>query len=128
MKRKEFISQTLGTLAVAIPAMSLLNCSSSDSGGDPNPNPNPNPNPQANCLANGTSASISANHGHSLTVSKDDVMQGTEKTYSIQGSSPHTHNVTLSASNFTSLQGNSSITVVSTSGDGHTHNVMVSCA
>jgi hypothetical protein len=36
--------------------------------------------------------------------------------------------VTLSAANFSSLQNNNSITVSSTSGDGHTHSVTVSCA
>ncbi len=129
MKRKEFINRTLGTLVVAIPAMSLIGCSGSDSGdGNPEPQPNPNPSPGANCLEDGTNASITANHGHSLTVSQQDVMSGVEKTYSIQGSAPHAHNVTLSASDFTTLQGNNSITKLSTTGDGHTHNVIVSCA
>ena len=127
MKRKEFINQTLGTLVVALPALALVGCSGSD-GGDGNPDPDPDPNPQANCLEDGTTAAISANHGHTLSVSRQDVIAGAEKTYSIQGSSPHAHSVTLTAGNFTSLQGNNSITVLSTSGDGHTHNVLVSCA
>lgn len=129
MKRKEFINRTLGTLAVAIPAMTLIGCSGSDSGdGNPDPEPNPDPNPGANCLEDGTNASITANHGHSLTVSQQDVAAGVEKTYSIQGSATHDHSVTLTASDFTTLQGNTSISKLSTSGDGHTHNVMVSCA
>lgn len=129
MKRKEFINRTLGTLVVAIPAVTLIGCSSSDGGDEnPDPNPNPNPNPQANCLEDGTTASISANHGHSLTVSRQDVEAGVEKSYSIQGSATHGHSITLTASDFTSLQGNTSISKLSTAGDGHTHNVQVSCA
>jgi hypothetical protein len=130
MERKTFIQRSLGALLIALPAISLVGCSSSDdSSGEPNPNPDPNPNgSQGNCVENGTNSAISANHGHTLTVSKDDVTQGVEKTYSIEGSSDHNHNVTLTADDFVSLQGNNSITVGSTAGGGHTHNVTVSCA
>jgi len=129
MKRKTFIQRAVGTLLVAIPVYSLSSCSGSDyNDGNPNPDPNPNPDSQANCLENGTKTAISANHGHTLTVKKADVMQGLEKTYSIAGSATHSHNVTLTANDFSSLQSNHSITVNSTTGDGHTHAVTVSCA
>lgn len=130
MDRKTFIQKSAGAMLVALPAYSLLGCSSSDSGSDPDPNPDPNPGPggQANCVDNGTTAAIAANHGHTLSVSKADVTAGTEKTYSIQGSSAHDHSVTVTAADFTMLQGNDSITLASTSGGGHTHSVTVSCA
>ncbi len=124
MDRKTFIQKTAGAMLVAIPAYSLLGCSSSDDGGGETPTPNGN----ADCAANGTAVSIGSNHGHTLTVSKADVTAGTEKTYTIQGSSPHDHSVTLSSANFTSLQSNSSISVTSSNGDSHTHSVQVSCA
>jgi len=128
MERKTFIQRSLGALLVALPAFSLVGCSGSDdSSGDPNPNPNPGGS-QGNCVENGTNSAISANHGHTLVVSKEDVTQGVEKTYSIEGSADHNHNVTLTAANFVSLKGNNSISVGSTSGGGHTHNVTVSCA
>lgn len=128
MERKTFIQRSIGALLVAIPAFSLTECSSSDNNsGVPNPNPNPG-GPQGNCIDNGTHSTISGNHGHTLTVSKADVMQAAQKTYSIQGSSSHNHNVTLTTSHFNSLQGSNGITVNSTSGDGHTHSVTVSCA
>ena len=125
MNRKTFIQKTAGGLLLAIPAYTLLGCSSSDDGND---NPDPNGNANANCLANGTSISIGSNHGHTLTVSKADVQAGAEKTYSIQGSSGHNHTVTLTAANFTSLQGNSAITITSSNDDSHTHSVQVTCA
>ncbi len=126
MDRKTFIQKTAGAMLIAIPAYSLLGCSGSEN--DPDENPNPNPQGQADCLANGTTSAIGGNHGHSLAVSKADVAAATEKTYSIQGSSGHNHNVTISAAQFTSLQSNTSISVNSTSNDGHSHSIAVSCA
>jgi hypothetical protein len=130
MDRKTFIEKSVGAMMVALPAYALIGCSSSDNGGDPNPNPNPNPNPDPSgeCLTSGTNSAISANHGHNLTVSVADVTAGNAKSYSIQGSSDHDHMVTLTSSDFSSLQDNTSIVVSSTSGGGHTHSVTVSCA
>lgn len=86
--------------------------------------------PQGDCLNAGTHVNISGNHGHELFVSKADVSAGTEKTYDITGVSGHSHSVTVTAANFTSLASNMQITVTSTPADGagHTHNVTVSCA
>ena len=125
MDRKTFIQKAAGAMLIAIPAYSLLGCSSSDDGGG---NPIPDPNGNADCLANGTAVSIGGNHGHSLTVSTNDVQAGATKIYSIQGTSGHNHSVNLTAANFTALKSNTSISVTSTNGDGHTHSVQVSCA
>ncbi len=129
MDRKTFISKTTLGLLLAAPVYSLLNCSGSDDD-VPNPNPNPNPNPSGNCLDNGTVSSIGANHGHTLTVSKEDVAAGTEKSYQLSPASTdnHIHNVTLTSTHFNSLKTNTQISVTSTSGGGHTHSVTVSCA
>jgi len=124
MNRKTFIRKTVGAMLVAIPAYSLLGCSSSDDG----TNGNPDPDPQGNCAANGTNSSIGGNHGHTLSVSQSDVQAGTQKTYSIEGTAGHDHTVTLTVANFSSLQGDNSINVNSTTDDGHTHSVTVSCA
>ena len=127
MKRKTFIQKTLGIMLLAIPSYALLNCSSSDdSDSDNNSGGNNNP---ADCLANGaTASSISSNHGHSLTVSNADVQTGVDKVFSIQGSSGHTHQVTVTSANFNTLQTNQQITVTSTNADGHSHSVTISCA
>ncbi len=78
---------------------------------------------------NGASAStITANHGHTLTVSAADVASGSTKTYSIKGSSSHDHQVTISSAQFAQLRGGSTISVTSTNVFGHTHTVDVLCA
>ncbi|MFH6603707.1 hypothetical protein ACEZ3G_09485 [Maribacter algicola] len=129
MNRKTFIKKTAGAILIALPAASLIGCSSSDNdSGVPDPDPDSGENPQVNCIDNGTAVAIGSNHGHTLVVSKADVNAGNEKTYSIQGSSGHDHTITITAENFTSLKNNSSISVVSTNDDDHTHSVTVSCA
>lgn len=79
------------------------------------------------CLSNGTSSSIDSNHGHTLTVSVADIQAGVDKSYSIAGTAGHDHTVTLTASHFTSLSQSTSVQVTS-SLNGHTHTVTVSCA
>ncbi|WP_428740346.1 hypothetical protein [Tenacibaculum sp.] len=125
MNRKTFIQKSLAAMLIALPAYTFVGCSS---GSDNEPSPNPIPLPSGNCLKDGTNNSINRNHGHSLNVSKEDVQNGTDKAYSIQGSADHNHIITVTAANFSSLQNNNSISVTSTTGGGHTHTVTVSCA
>jgi hypothetical protein len=81
----------------------------------------------------GCGTTIAGNHpagsAHSLQVTEDDVNAGADRTYDITGDSMHSHDVTVTAANFATLaaQGGGSITVTSTDGGGHTHNVTVSC-
>ncbi len=78
---------------------------------------------------NGTTTVIAANHGHVLTVSKEDVVAGVEKTYPIRGTAGHAHNVTISAALFTMLKNNMTVTSVSTAAtDLHAHGITVMCA
>ncbi|MCM8569818.1 hypothetical protein NE848_10535 [Gramella jeungdoensis] len=131
MDRKSFIKKTSTGLIIGIPLLSLTACSGSDDGGgNPNPNPDPDPDPSADCLENGTNTSISANHGHSLTVSKEDVDAAEEKTYTLSQASTdqHIHEVTITPDQFNSLKNNNQITATSTSDGGHNHSVTVSCA
>ena len=128
MDRKTFIAKTAGALLIAIPAYSILSCStSSDDSGDP-VGGSGSGNGQANCLQNGTNSNIGTNHGHNLSVSSADVNAGAEKTYDITGSSDHPHRVTVSAANFNTLKSNQQISLISTNDDGHTHSVTISCA
>jgi hypothetical protein len=81
-----------------------------------------------NCNANGTTVRISANHGHVLVVSIDDVMAGADKTYDIMGTAAHTHLVTVTADQFAMLQTNHSINTTSTVASSHSHGIVVMCA
>jgi len=73
------------------------------------------------------SVTISANHGHALVVTAAEVTTAADITYDIMGTSAHTHEVTLTAADFASLAGGMSVTVTSTTGDGHTHDVTITC-
>ena len=130
MNRKTFIKKTTGALLISIPAYSLLSCSSDNSSDDNGTDGDQNLNPsQRDCGTNGASAiTISSNHGHDLTVSKEDVEAGTEKEYSIQGGSGHNHIVRLTEEHFASLRQNNQITVESTQNGQHRHDVTVACA
>lgn len=135
MDRKTFLTKTSVGILIGIPTLTLLSCSGGDDNGN---NPGPGTDDDigsdddqgsvADCVENGTEVDISANHGHSLTVSKEDVSAGNEKTYTLTQGDGHTHEVTITESDFESLQDNNQITATSTSDSGHTHNVTVSCA
>jgi hypothetical protein len=72
------------------------------------------------------SVQISANHGHALVVPFTHVAYGTERQYSIQGTSTHRHFITVTAENFATLRNNQPITVES-GGVTHTHFVTINC-
>lgn len=123
MKRKDFI-KTSSLALLSLPLLAIVNACSNN---DVAPNTGMTPGDK-NCIDNGTTVNIGSNHGHTLTVSKDDVQSGIEKTYAIQGGSSHGHDVIITASMFNSLKSNTNIDVSSTSGSGHTHSITVSCA
>lgn len=133
MDRKTFIQKTTMGILLSFPAVTLLGCSGSDDNGNSVPDPDPDPTPTAkNCVENGTSTSVSSaqNHTHSLSVSKEDVSAGTTKTYDLSQSADHIHQVTLEANDFQALKNNpnQSITKVTSTDSGHSHNVTIACA
>ncbi|MBX3233899.1 MAG: hypothetical protein KIT84_31615 [Labilithrix sp.] len=73
-------------------------------------------------------AVIGQNHGHALAVPAEDVAEGADKTYSIQGGSSHDHLVTVTAADFAELATGASVTIASTTDVGHRHPVTVTCA
>jgi len=75
----------------------------------------------------GCEETIGTNHGHTLEVTQDDVTAGVDKTYDIQGSSMHTHQVTITAANFATLAGGGTVTATSTTGSAHSHEITVTC-
>ncbi|MEM7382553.1 MAG: hypothetical protein AAF361_15370 [Bacteroidota bacterium] len=126
MERRTFFWKISAVLFGLTGLRVLVGCSNSDDGLAIQPIGGPGA--SVNCLANGTRITIESNHGHSLVVSVDDIKAGKEKTYSIQGSSDHNHQLTLSEDNFASLRENGTLEVNSSSDAGHNHPVIVSCA
>ncbi|MBN4059192.1 hypothetical protein JYT22_00905 [Endomicrobium sp. AH-315-J14] len=81
------------------------------------------------CVTDGPTVEIEFNHDHELTVSAADVAEGMARTYAIQGASGHSHDVTLSANDFTQLRNGVPIkTPSSNADDGHSHIISVVCA
>ena len=72
-------------------------------------------------------STIGTNHGHTLALPAADVAAGTERTYDIQGASPHAHSVTVTAEQFTMLAAGMTVMTTSTRGGGHTHAVTLVC-
>jgi hypothetical protein len=69
---------------------------------------------------------ISANHGHVLNVSVEDVMAGAPKVYDTKGTSNHDHFIQLTAADFTKLKAGMSVHKLSCN-DGHEHEYIVNC-
>lgn len=73
---------------------------------------------------------ISANHGHVLSIAVADLDSPTAKIYDIMGTNTtHTHSVTFSTTQLQQLKAGTMVTVTSgpAATDGHTHPVAVSC-
>jgi hypothetical protein len=89
------------------------------------------PSSGGSCTTNGTTITVGGNHGHTApTVSASDVTTGSQNTYTVaQGSASHSHTVTVSAANFTTLQGDTGVSI-STDADatGHSHTITINCA
>ena len=125
MNRKTFIKKTVGAAILAVSSYSLMSCSNDDSTdltgiGHPD---------ASDCLAHGANATaISSNHGHTLSVSKTDIDVGTEKSYTIQGSSGHSHNIVLTAASFNTLKSTKTLIIESSRDNSHSHDVTVTCA
>lgn len=121
LTRKEFLRSVVSVVAGAAGAALFVGCGGGEEG--------PADAASRSCTANGTTASIGDNHGHTLSVPRADVMAGTQKVYPIEGTADHTHNVTVTPAMFAMLQSNTAIMVNSTTGgiDAHTHNITIMC-
>jgi hypothetical protein len=118
MTRKQFLGAMVGAAGAAV----LAACGGDDGGGGGGDDA-----ATRSCTMNGTTVNIGANHDHVVTVPKEDVIAGTEQTYTLTGGG-HTHMITLTAAHFTMLQNNETVSVSSTSSGAHTHSVSVQCA
>jgi len=118
MTRKQF----LGALGGGTVVLWLQACGGGGGGGGGDGNDDGG----LSCGASG--ASISANHGHSLTINEADLDSTTDKTYSIMGTAGHDHTVTFTVAQLAMLKSMQSVVVTSTTVIGHNHSVTASCA
>ena len=115
--RRNFLEATVAGMAT----LSLQACGDGDSGSGSGPG-----------FGGGCGATdIAGNHGHTLNVPTADLTSATAKTYGIQGSADHTHQVTFSPAQLADLKNGNSVIVTSTagvnSGGSHTHVVTAHC-
>lgn len=73
-------------------------------------------------------ATISDNHGHVLAIAAADLDSTTDKSYDIQGSAAHSHNVTFSAAQLAQLKAGNTVSVTSTMTLSHDHRISERCA
>jgi hypothetical protein len=126
LDRKTFIRTVLGMAGVGVGVAAVAGCGG---GGGPSGTGAAGTSGGANaCDAHAPTDTISANHGHALTVSQADVTAGALKLYSIMGTAAHDHSVTLTSNSFGTLKSGQSVTLTSTTNAGHSHNVTIICA
>ncbi|MCL5244208.1 hypothetical protein M4I21_00195 [Cellulophaga sp. 20_2_10] len=99
----------------------VLSCSSDDNSKDEEEGP------RGNCIENGALTTVVGNHGHALDVTKQDIINGTTKTYNLEGSAGHMHMLTITTENFTSLKTNNAITIATSTNAGHAHAITIGC-
>jgi hypothetical protein len=68
---------------------------------------------------------ISNNHSHEFTISVEDLIKGGTQNYSIKGKSGHLHGIQISSESILQLLQGKSVTVVSSTDAGHSHNVVM---
>jgi hypothetical protein len=121
LTRKDFLHSVAGFGAGALIITILPGCADHDDDGEPAEGLT-----DAELGSCSPNAVISSNHGHSVVVFSSHVTAGTERTYSIQGSSSHRHFITVTAAMFQQLQAGQPVEVTS-GGTSHTHKVTLSC-
>ncbi len=87
----------------------------------------PNKTSGGDCERFGASGVIDGNHGHVLNISADDVLMSIAKTYDIAGTAGHSHTVAVTVDSFNRLALRVPVTVTSSVGGAHTHNVLIQC-
>jgi hypothetical protein len=108
--RRELLLGTAAT-ALAIPP----GCGGGSSGTD------------ASVACAAPTASIGANHGHVVTLPAADVAAGAMRTYDVTGGT-HTHQVTISASQFAMMRDGAAVMIMTTTFDAHEHTITFRCA
>ena len=118
MTRKQFLRTIVGAGVGAVGVSALVACGD-DGGGVAADAPPPT------CNQPGTV--IAGNHGHVMAVSMADAIAMQAKSYDITGTAGHMHSVMISAAQFTMLKNGATLSLTSTSGNSHTHQVTVVC-
>ncbi len=123
--RREFtVASAMALLSGVAITVSACNSGSNDSTPStpaaptaPAPAPAPGPPPAT------TTGAVSANHGHTASVTAAQITAGGALVLDITGTSDHPHSVSLSAADLTQIGAGQTVVKTSTAGGGHTHAV-----
>jgi hypothetical protein len=119
MTRKQFLQ---GTAVLAfVPALAC-----DDGGGEGEAEGEEGESAGGDC-SGGAAGTVTSNHGHEAMLAASAITGGAATDLDITGSSPHSHTVSLSADQLASIAAGERVTVTSSSGGGHTHDVTFEC-
>jgi plastocyanin len=107
MRRRKFLIHSVTIPAGALLAILLEGCRGDDN--------------SVGC--GGTAGAISTNHGHSVCLTDAQITAGDAVTLTLSSGSGHTHTVSLTAEELTTLTNGETVQQTSTSDAGHTHSV-----
>jgi hypothetical protein len=116
LDRREF------TLAAILAMLSGVTITISGCGGSSSPSTPTTPTTQPPATADKAGA-ISANHGHTVTITGAQLTAGGEVTLELTVGSGHTHSVSLTSAEVVQIRGNTKVAKESTNNSGHSHTV-----
>ena len=109
LTRREF------TLESALAILSAATITITGCGGDDGPDPGPS--------GQGEVGTISANHGHTVSISAAQITAGGALTATLTTGNGHTHTIDLTAAQVVAIGQNQQVSVISTTTDAHNHTV-----
>lgn len=114
ISRREFTVEAVMALLAGV-TITVAGCGDDDGPSTPT---SPAPTGSADVTGN-----VSANHGHTATVTSMQITAAGAITLNIQGTATHPHTVTLTAQEVQSIGARQRVTKTSSSDAGHTHDV-----
>ena len=119
LDRREFTLAAILAILSGV-TITISGCGSGSSSPSTPSTPAPTPQPPA---AGDKSGSISANHGHTVTITAAQLTAGGDVTLLLTEGSGHTHNVSLTGGEVVQIRDNQKVAKESTSNSGHSHTV-----
>jgi len=116
LDRREFTLAAILAMLSGV-TITISGCGGSSSPSTPTP-PTTQPPPTAD-----KAGSISANHGHTVTITGAQLTAGGDVTLELTLGSGHTHSVSLTGAEVVQIRGNIKVAKDSTTNSGHNHTV-----
>ena len=115
-RRRDF---TLKSALLILSSVPITIAACGDSGSPSSPTPTPTPTPSTGNVQ----GVVSANHGHTATITSAQLTAANALSLDITGSANHPHTVALTAAEVGQIAQNMNVQKTSTSNTGHTHAV-----